>query len=566
VFQQQADTRPRTALRTQLRRTLAKFSPTVPSSLPFQGPPVTPLDPTMGYIRLPVPCAPTEPTGTPLQRQAATIQQQFRSSLQPWQRILFGSLRKAGSTNTLLNHLRAANTLILVSDASVQKDGQSGFAWILAHHHATLWRGSGLAPGPAEDMHSGRAEAFGILAASQFLAYYVSCYDVQLPVTTIKCYCDNLGDITTLCTMQTETIPRPNDTTNDDRDVFMAIMAITEHTPKLRYNFHHVKGHQDKNPQHQLTLAEQYNVDCDRYAKEYVQNCPLRSHTWNNPEFAAAKPHLLIEGKVICRRFLPSLRAAAAHPSYWKYLKERLSWTQADVNSTQWEILTSALKSFTSHDQRRIVLFIHDKLPLRTSKFHPHLGSKLCPSCQRIPEDPKHFLECDHPERRRIFEQLRLQLTATSAKFALHPSILTAFWLGLLTIRSAVSYPNITQDLPPELSRTVNHQTRLGWNQLYYGRLSQQWAAAVDALNPTLLLSGRQVITQFLQSVWKYILATWTLRNRHLHQDAGHLSIPDYQQAVRNLYERAHQIPPTACAALFRKPLEYMLEQPPVYL
>jgi len=239
---------------------------------------------------------------------------------------------------------------------------------------------------------------------------------------------------------------------------------------------------------------------------------------------------------------------------------------QADINSIQWETLSSALNSFPSQDQWRLVLFIHNQLPPRTSKFHPHLGLTLCPSCRRIPKDLYHFLECNHPERRCLFEKLQLQLTATLTKFALHPSILTAFWLGILAIQNAIPYPNIAPDLPPELSCTVQHQTCLGWNQLYYGWLSKQWAMAIDALNPDIFLSGWQITTQFLQTVWKYILATWNLCNQHLHQDAGQLSVPDYQQAICNLYALANQLPLAAWAALFQKPLKQMLEQPHAYL
>ena len=102
----------------------------------------------------------------------------------------------------------------------------------------------------------------------------------------------------------------------------------------------------------------------------------------------------------------------------------------------------------------------------------------------------------------------------------------------MLSIQNASPYPNIALELPPELRITVTNQSRLGWDQLYYGRIAKSWATAIDALNPTMALSGRQVLTQFLQSIWKYVMAIWTTRNQHLHQDAGRMSLPDYQQAV----------------------------------
>jgi len=71
---------------------------------------------------------------------------------------------------------------------------------------------------------------------------------------------------------------------------------------------------------------------------------------------------------------------------------------------------------------------------------------------------------------------------------------------------------------------------------------------------------------QLIKAVWTYVLTSWSLCNRHLHQDTGYTSIPDYQQAVKTLYETGSQLPPDACAALFQCPLQEMLEQPPAIL
>jgi len=62
-----------------------------------------------------------------------------------------------------------SGTDFLISDASVQKSKQSRFVWTLAHDNWTLWRRVGLAPGHAEDIYSGHAEAFGLLAGLIFL-------------------------------------------------------------------------------------------------------------------------------------------------------------------------------------------------------------------------------------------------------------------------------------------------------------------------------------------------------------------------------------------------------------
>ncbi len=65
-----------------------------------------------------------------------------------------------------------------------------------------------------------------------------------------------------------------------------------------------------------------------------------------------------------------------------------------------------------------------------------------------------------------------------------------------------------------------------------------------------------------IQAVWTYILESWSLRNQHLHKDGGQLSMPNYQQAVTNLYERRQQFPLATQEALFQRPLQEMLLLP----
>jgi len=398
------------------------------------------------------------------------------------------------------------------------------------------------------------------------LQYYVSCYPPLQQKQMIACYCDNSGVITSLRSLQTPGPLRPNDTTSDDRDIYLAITETAKLGQNISFQYWHVKGHQDLDHNHQLTLEEQHNVDCDKLAGKFVRDHPQCSTDLATPVFETSAPHLILNGRVICRRVTTTMRHAAATPAYWDYLRQRYIWNHSDLTQIQWPTLKTLLGSFPSNDQRRLSLFIHDKLALRASKFHPHLGSQLCPSCKREQEDRWHFLECQHPERRTLFSQMKQSLTAVTTKFSLHPAIFTALWLGLLMIRNATPYPVITHELPLPLRAPVNAQSRLGWDQLYQGRVSYLWERAIENLSPQLKVSGRYIMIQLLKPIWTYILATWTLRNQHLHQDGGRLSLPNYQQAVRNIYDLKPQLPTAAQEALFQRPLEEMLEQPPAFL
>jgi len=112
-------------------------------------------------------------------------------------------------------------------------------------------------------MHSGCAEAFGILAALTFIQYYLSCYNPLPAATTMKCFCDNLGMITNITTFLASEISCPNDATNDDHDLIMAINDIVNKCQPLELQFFYVKGHQDTKADQPLTIEEHYNVKCD---------------------------------------------------------------------------------------------------------------------------------------------------------------------------------------------------------------------------------------------------------------------------------------------------------------
>jgi len=81
-------------------------------------------------------------------------------------------------------------------------------------------------------------------------------------------------------------------------------------------------------------------------------------------------------------------------------------------------------------------------------------------------------------------------------------------------------------------------------------------------LHPTLPMAGEQIMTTLLKAIWAYILDTWALRNSHLHMTAVQLDLLNYQQAFTTLYKQKHKLSPAAQVALYRQPLNDILEQP----
>jgi len=237
-----------------------------------------------------------------------------------------------------------------------------------------------------------------------------------------------------------------------------------------------------------------------------------------------------------------------------------------DFWNVLWTIFHSALHSYSPEDRHHIVLFIHEKLPLQALKAHPHHRSRLCPSCQQAQEDPKHLLECTHPDRTKSFSDLKTKLTLYVTKLWLNPCIFTMIWLGLTSTQTATPYLDVINDALPSLHLLLLSQIQLGWNQLFYGRFSSAWATAIDAIHPTLATTGERIITTLIKHLWDHFLKLWKIRNAHLHHKADQLDLPNYQQAAQTLYKQKHLLSPMAQDTLFKQLLDQVLNLPPLKL
>jgi len=130
------------------------------------------------------------------------------------------------------------------------------------------------------------------------------------------------------------------------------------------------------------------------------------STSFGNPAMPTTQPHLWIDGKLVCQKFRTMLVYTMSFPSYGTYLKKKHQWTQGDLKQVHWPVLKRTLHSFKHNNQRQLILFINDKLPLCASKAHPHHGSLLCPSCQQETKITGIFLNAPSRNARSCFQSV----------------------------------------------------------------------------------------------------------------------------------------------------------------
>jgi len=144
----------------------------------------------------------------------------------------------------------------------VHPTGYGACAWIIRGCQ-DLWTREGYVPAPITDMYSGLAEAYGIYTICSFFLQYTRLYPLMIPQPqTIHVYCDNAGVITRITSHNSELLPR--ETLRDDYPIFADIHHLMQQLQPFNFDFHHVKGHQDWKKDHQLSIQEWLNIDCDK--------------------------------------------------------------------------------------------------------------------------------------------------------------------------------------------------------------------------------------------------------------------------------------------------------------
>jgi len=423
------------------------------------------------WITLPVLPIPPIPHAPVITTTGSTLRR-IQSKLPSYAPELWTSIDPAPNQSvlTLQQYLTAATgSLLVVSDASLNSQQQSAFSWVISTTTQVLWTGGGTVPGSQRDVHSGRAEGFGLLAAFSFLEQYLS----HLPATPlasppqIEGYCNNSGLIQQVTKMLTNHIPNPSWAIAYDYDLHNEIFQTIRRIP-LPVSLHHVKGHQDQNtPVQDLPYEAQLNIDCDKQARINLASFPINLRS--NPNLPASYPHLRIRSQTVVRQIPEYIREHNLLPTYHKYLANKFNWPADLHTQIEWQIIDPAMQHLQPNDRVRIRKIIHEWIPTRVSPGNnpSQEVDQLCPTCNRVQETPEHFIHCTNPTRIALRQKLRMQFTTLCTELQLDPHWYQLWWMGLTQPNDPDAHDiNL---YPPMFHPIHLSQQQIGWQQLYYG-------------------------------------------------------------------------------------------------
>jgi len=188
-----------------------------------------------------------QPTGTP----NPTLIQQLTTSCQSWAHSLWHNIRPHDNLYRLHETLGQGQTIFLVSNASINHQGQGTIAWII-HSRTKLWSGEGIVPGPISKVYSRLAEAYGVLLALSFLQQYATHFPITVNVKPhLYVCCDNQGVIERINNYQHQPV-NPNHTLFDEYGIYHAIHLIHQSLPTFSVKYIHILGHQDQQNKNKL--------------------------------------------------------------------------------------------------------------------------------------------------------------------------------------------------------------------------------------------------------------------------------------------------------------------------
>ncbi len=94
--------------------------------------------------------------------------------------------------------------------------------------------------------------------------------------------------------------------------------------------------------------------------------------------------------------------------------------------------------------------------------------------------------------------------------------MLQLLWQGINAVHKQYPIDDQFETYPTEFQPLFDAQRRLGWEQLFYGRLPQSWSHYVDH-SSNYKTNGTIFYAQLIVHIWQYILSVWTIRNAALH-------------------------------------------------
>ena len=184
---------------------------------------------------------------------------------------------------------------------------------------------------------------------------------------------------------------------------------------------------------------------------------------------------LTITNQAIHRNRETMVTHAAASPDVRQHMNTKYNWTKNECDSIDWQPHGRALTNLPYHNRVNITKFIHGWIATndRMNYYDPTIPT-TCEACGEHTETNQHFLWCPNRARQTHRTALKMQFHKW---LTLHMDEDMAHLLLEGLFEWSTKPSTLPKDITPTALQAVKDQEKIGWNQLWYGRLSSHWGA-----------------------------------------------------------------------------------------
>ena len=275
---------------------------------------------------------------------------EFIADLEPWESDLLQHTElflDPYSISVALSH-----GVRVVSDGSEKYGTHGAFGWMLSDDRGERMA-TGMGPARGATASAFRAEAFGMLAVTLFLARlgdFTGHFDDWNGVIAT----DSQSVLDTI--QQSIEVPNPTsqesmrlyqgewktlDVMSADWDVLIELQESLKKLPGMKLQ--HVRGHQDLHtPYRNLSLLAQLNVDADHQASKYqCIHGAIRPYVFLMPH---TRVHILTQAGTITSHHEATLRQAATREPLLQHIATKNHWSSSVMRTINWEAHGQALR------------------------------------------------------------------------------------------------------------------------------------------------------------------------------------------------------------------------------
>ena len=415
----------------------------------------------------------------------------------------------------LLKEFSRLSDIIIMSDGSFHPTFKVATAAFKIENSLglTLAYGYCRTPGHTSILDAYRAEAWGILLSLTFLQYIQNALKIENKSVTL--WCDCIGALRS--SFENDL---PASVQMQHYDILQEIFFIKN---ELKWSIKHkwVEGHQCE-----LVMDQpaRMNREVDSLAKYHLSNCIQNPRTQANISPGCNHWFVEIDGIRIVKSFTKTITNMFHRRELFSYFKQSENQNKHIVQSTDWEAIRLASKTYTTNEKLWASKLASGFVPVGKNMARWGMWpNNRCKRCGLCTEDIYHLYTCPAVRAKQEREAAIRTLIDWMESVNTSPFIMMTF-IDTLKAENGTSFrgqcPAVSHS---SIVAAAIDQDRLGFRNFVTGRISKKWSLAqqiyIDIAYPQSRRTGKLWASGLVRNLCSYSKVIWGKRSKEIHED-----------------------------------------------